>query len=237
MARRALIFQHMQGDGPGRFSALFADAGISTDTVHLHEGEQIPGLAGYDLLFVLGGAQDTWQEYEHPWLVAEKQAIREWVSQRAKPYIGICLGHQLLADALGGSVSRASQKEVGLHEITLGTERQHIFFEGLSGSYQVMQWHLAEIADLPADAVNLASSNATAFQALAVNEHALGVQFHFEWTPEVMRNWPESWKSAFDDERGEGAFSKVLEESAPHMSAYAKFAETIFCNFRKANGL
>ena len=227
----------MQGDGPGRFSDLFSGAGLVADTVHLHEGQDIPGLAGYDLLFVLGGAQDTWQETEHPWLVAEKQAIREWVSERAKPYIGICLGHQLLADALGGTVAPAVRKEIGVCEVTLDADRRHSFFDGLTGSHKVMQWHQAEIVDLPPEAVNLASSNATASQALAVNEHALGVQFHFEWTPDVMQNWPESWKSAFDEERGEGAFSKFLKESAPHMSAYGKFAERIFCNFRQANGL
>ena len=78
--------------------------------MRLFEGQAIPSLAPYDFLFVLGGSQDTWQEDEHPWLKDEKEAIREWVMDRAKPYFGVCLGHQLLAAALGGEVALADDE-------------------------------------------------------------------------------------------------------------------------------
>ena len=100
--KRALVFQHMDHDHPGRFLDFFAEDGIVPEPVRLFEGQDIPSLAPYDFLFVLGGAQDTWQEDQFPWLAAEKQAIREWVVERARPYFGVCLGHQLLSRALGG---------------------------------------------------------------------------------------------------------------------------------------
>ena len=118
--------------------------------MRLFEGQAIPSLAPYDFLFVLGGAQDTWQEDQHPWLAAEKQAIREWVVERAKPYFGVCLGHQLLATALGGEVAPADEGEVGVFDVTLTEEAtSHRLMQGLEPSQKVMQWHMAEVKRVP----------------------------------------------------------------------------------------
>ena len=117
--KRALVFQHMDHDHPGRFLDFFSEDGIVPEMVRLWEGQEIPNLAPYDFLFVLGGAQDTWQENEHSWMLAEKAAIREWVWDRAKPYFGVCLGHQLLCDALGGEVALAAEPEVGVFDVSL----------------------------------------------------------------------------------------------------------------------
>ncbi len=76
--KRAIVLQHMNHDFPGRFLDYFAEENLVPDFVRLFEGQTIPSLAGYDFMFVLGGAQDTWQEDEYPYLKAEKQAIREW---------------------------------------------------------------------------------------------------------------------------------------------------------------
>ena len=112
--KKALVLQHMNHDHPGRFLDWFAEDGIVPVPVRMFEGQEIPPLAGFDFMFVLGGAQDTWQEQQFPYLKAEKQAIREWVWDRAKPYFGVCLGHQLLATALGGEVALADEGEVGV---------------------------------------------------------------------------------------------------------------------------
>src|SRR5258708_3771618 len=99
--KRALIFQHMDHDHPGRFLDYFAEDRIVPHFVRLWEGEDIPALKDFDVMFVLGGKQDIWEEPDYPWMTAEMGAIREWVVERAKPYIGVCLGHQLLNAALG----------------------------------------------------------------------------------------------------------------------------------------
>ena len=106
---RALILQHMDHDHPGRFLDWFAEDGIVPDFVRVFEGQEVPSLANYDLMFVLGGSQDTWEDARFPHLAMEKAAIREWVWDRAKPYFGVCLGHQLLATALGGEVGTGGE--------------------------------------------------------------------------------------------------------------------------------
>ena len=106
-----LIFQHVRVEHPGVFREFFAADGIEWRAIELDEGEPIPSLDGFDALLSFGGPMDVWQEREYPWLVAEKAAIRSWVCERQKPFLGICLGHQLLADALGGRVAKMDVPE------------------------------------------------------------------------------------------------------------------------------
>ena len=94
-------------------------------------GEPIPDLAAFDALWVMGGPMDVWQEAEHPWLKAEKAVIREAVIDRAMPYLGICLGHQLLADALGGVVRPMPEPEIGPFEIELSDAAAGSLLAGL----------------------------------------------------------------------------------------------------------
>lgn len=238
--KRALVFQHMDHDHPGRFLDYFAEDGILPEPVRLFAGQEIPSLAPYDFLFVLGGAQDTWQEEEHPWLAAEKQAIREWVVDRAKPYFGVCLGHQLLATALGGEVAPASEGEVGVFDVTLSdTARRHRLMQGLEPSHKVMQWHMAEVKRVPAGAEVLASSPRTPVQALAVGDHAIGTQFHCEFTPQTVAGWSSlpSWIASLERHRGPGGYHTLLRESFPLMPQMAQMTRRMYDNLVTATGL
>jgi GMP synthase-like glutamine amidotransferase len=240
MARRVLVFQHMEVDSPGRFSDLFRASGATVRVVKPFAGEDIPSLAAYDLLFALGGAMDVWQEEAHPWLKDEKQAIREWVGERAKPFIGICLGHQLLADAMGGEVGMAKAAEVGLHDISLiDGAANHPFFGGVGPAQKVLQWHHAEVKRVPEGARVLASAPGTAVQAIAIGEHALGVQFHFEWTLDSIRGWSQvpEWIVALERHLGAGAHPRLIAEAEPHLPAITRMTETIYSNFMRKTGL
>lgn len=240
MARRVLVLKHMEGDSPGRLSGRFAAAGYGVDEVEVFRGQAIPALDRYDLMLVLGGAMHAWEEEAHPWLAGEKAAIREWVGERAKPYIGICLGHQLLADALGGEVGLAAVPEIGVHHVTVGEAAgAHPFVAGLAGRHKAMQWHLAEVTRLPAGGQGLASSAGTAVQAMAVDDHALGVQFHCEWTLESIRGWAavDGWVPALEAHVGAGGHARLLASAAPHMPAIAAMTERIYSNFARASGL
>jgi len=238
--KRALVFQHMDHDHPGRFLDYFAEDRIVPEMVRLWEGQEIPSLAGYDLMFVLGGKQDAWQEDEYPWLVAEKAAIREWVEDRAKPYIGVCLGHQLLASALGGDVAPAERHEVGVFDVELTDEgRQHKLFEGLPTRSKVMQWHFAEVKRAPCQATVLALSENADVQAIAVGHHAIGTQFHCEFTPQTMTGWSSlpSYIASLERHRGEGAYQRLMAEAFPLMPAMASATRQIYDNLMAATGL
>jgi GMP synthase-like glutamine amidotransferase len=132
LMKKALILQHMNHDHPGRFLDWFAEDGILPVPVRMFEGQQIPPLKDYDFMFVLGGAQDTWQEADYPYLAEEKSRSANGCGSAPEPYFGVCLGHQLLATALGGEVAPADEGEVGVYDVALTEEgRAARAFEGL----------------------------------------------------------------------------------------------------------
>jgi GMP synthase-like glutamine amidotransferase len=238
--KRALVFQHMDHDHPGRFLDFFAEDGIVPEMVRLWEGQAIPNLAGYDFLFVLGGAQDAWQDREHEWMQAEKAAIREWVWDRAKPYFGVCLGHQLLCDSLGGEVGMAEKAEVGVFEVSLTDDgREHPLFAGVGPVNKVMQWHWAEVKRAPQGAKVLAKSNQSAIQSVAIDNHAIGTQFHSEFTPQTMAGWSSipDYMASLEKQNGPGAYRRFVDEATPLMPGMARMSRQIYDNLMVATGL
>jgi GMP synthase-like glutamine amidotransferase len=235
--KRALVIQHMEHDHVGRFAEYFAEDDILPTTVRPFMGEDIPSLASFDLMFVLGGAQNTWQDDEFPYLQMEKQAIREWVGKRAKPYFGICLGHQLLADALGGSVGIAAQAEVGVLDVRV-TEPTTLF-AGLPQTLAVMQWHHAEVQRVPEGAQILASSVATSVQAQSIGDHAFSTQFHCEFTPQAVLGWAAlpNYVKALERDLGAGAHGRFVESCWPHMPEMGRNTRVLWENFKRTSGL
>jgi GMP synthase-like glutamine amidotransferase len=230
----------MDHDTPGRFLDFFVADGIQPKSVRLWEGQEIPPLKDFDLMFVLGGAMDVWESEQYPWLEAEMEAIREWVADRAKPYIGLCLGHQLLAKALGGEVGLATEGEIGVHEVMVnGAAHGHRLFDGLSGSYKVMQWHHAEVKTPPKAASVLASSVRTAVQAMAIEDHALGLQFHAEFSPQTVASWESlpSYIATLERELGAGAYDRVSAQAYPLMPQMGAMAQRLYHNLKSASGL
>jgi GMP synthase-like glutamine amidotransferase len=237
--KRALVFQHMNYDHPGRFLDFFAEDNMVPHAVRLWEGQAIPPLHGFDFLFVLGGAQDTWQEAEHPWLMAEKQAIREWVVERSKPYFGVCLGHQLLCDALGGTVAPAQEAEVGVCTVSITpVGRDNALLSGVPAEHKVMQWHWAEVKAVPPGVAVLAASERSAVQVAAYGDHAVGTQFHCEFTPQTMATWASipSYISSLESAGGPGAYERVVAEATPLMPEMGRITRQIYDNLARASG-
>ena len=187
---RIIVFQHLAVEHPGRFRTLWTDAGDDWRAAELDAGEAIPDLAAFDLLVVMGGPMDVWQEQAHPWLIREKAAIRHWVQDLRRPYLGVCLGHQLLAAALGGAVGLMARPEVGLARIDLTPEGQRDpLFAGLGPTFETFQWHGAEVARVPDGGLVLARNEACAIQAMRWGDHAYGLQFHPEIEPDAIAEW------------------------------------------------
>ncbi|HLT03103.1 MAG TPA: type 1 glutamine amidotransferase [Geminicoccaceae bacterium] len=232
---RILVLQHMSLAHAGIFRACMRAAGMAWDVVALEAGEPIPTLADYDALLVMGGAMDVWQEAQHPWLRAEKQAIRAAVLEHGMAYLGICLGHQLLAAALGGEVREAATPEVGIREVRLNAAgRSSPLFEGLPERSRWLQWHAAEVVTPPAGAEVLAYSDACAVQALAVGERAFGLQFHAEVDLPTLADWlsDAETRAALVRHRGADGPERLRAEAAAAMPALEGAARQIFDNFR-----
>ncbi len=235
---RVLVFQHIGVEHPGIFREFLTADGGSWDAVELDAGEAIPSFAGpvfdrYDALWVMGGPMDVWQEREHPWLVAEKQAIRDWVAA-GKPFLGVCLGHQLLGDALGGRVGPGAAPEVGILTVEM-TEagRADPLFAGLPATKRCLQWHGAAVLEPPPGAVVLAGSPICPVQAMRVGPCAYGLQYHVEATADTVPEWgcvPE-YESALEAVQGPGALARFRAETERHLPTLNAAARRLYDNF------
>jgi GMP synthase-like glutamine amidotransferase len=233
---RFLVFQHIACEHPGIFRDFLQADGIAYDAVELDEGDAIPPLERYDALWVMGGPMDVWEEDQHPWLVAEKAAIREAVRERGMPYMGLCLGHQLLGAALGGKVGKMKTAEVGILGVELTAEgRADPIFAGMAHSQKALQWHGAEVQVAPPGAVILASSPLCPNQAMRVGSNAYGLQYHVELTSRTVPEWGEvpAYACSLDDTLGKGALPRLRDEAAGLMPEFNRSARQIYDNFMR----
>ncbi len=231
---KLLVFQHIDCEHPGSLRNYLREDGIDWDAVELDEGEKIPDLEPYDMLWVMGGPMDVWDVDEHPWLVAEKQAIRTWVNDLKKPYLGMCLGHQLLADALGGTCGPARPPEIGILEVSLTSEAANDpVFGDLPKTQKCLQWHSVEVAQAPEGAVVLASSPECRVQAMRVGTNAWSTQYHVEVEPDTIINWgaiPE-YRKALEDGLGKGAYDVIKSDGDAAMEEFGQSSRQLYNNF------
>lgn len=193
VSSRVLVVQLCDDDGPGRLGDWLTASGLDLDVVRPDLGAELPALSDYDGLVVLGGPQAAYDPpATSPYLEPVMSLLRRAVADQV-PTLGVCLGGQLLARALGGVVRNGGRgPEIGAHLVAKrDVAAEDPVFRAVPFTPDVIQWHYDEIAELPPSAVLLASSPAYPNQAFRVGERAWGLQFHIETTPEMVAHWAE----------------------------------------------
>lgn len=198
----------------------------------LYAGERPEALEDYDLLVVAGGSQHVWQVAEHPWLADEKSYIADAI-KADKAVLGLCLGGQLVAEALGAEVYKAESKEIGWHPITIAREGLEKGIFGRSAqNVTTFHWHSAQFT-LPPGSVPLASNSATPVQGFAsLTRPVVGLQFHPEYTRNMVRYFAtdygvENWEPETYVHSAEKTLSMTeeLSDTYPLMAHILDFME------------
>ena len=190
------VLQHHPAENLGAIADALEEAALAWQYVRVFDGQPIPdGMKGAGGLIVMGGPQTVYQLDRYPYLRDEMRLIDSALKEH-KPILGVCLGSQLLAATLGAQVRRGEQREIGWYPVRLAeSARDDRLLRGLPGEFVAAHWH-SDVFDLPADAIKLASSDATEVQAYRYRDNAWGFLFHAEMTIEIMRK--------LVDEFGEG---------------------------------
>ena len=165
---------------------MLAD-GLNLTTIELDEGEKIPNdLTKYDGMLCMGGPMDTYMEKKYPWLVEEKKRIKEFVVNLKKPYLGFCLGCQLLGEVVGGKVVKSNPAEIGMMDINFtDNKKKDILFSKFPDNIKSLQWHSYEVqgVDKNPDITLIASSPITKYQIFKYQDHAYGCLLYTSPSP------------------------------------------------------
>ena len=233
-----IVLQHIKIEDPGYIKDLMLADGFNLTTIELDEGEKIPtDLSNFDAMFCMGGPMDTWMEKEYPWLIDEKKAIKRFVIDLKKPYLGFCLGCQLLGEIIGGKVVKSINPEIGMLNINFSENKNSDpLFSKFPKNITSLQWHSYEVQGLEDNnAVTLlASSSETKYQIFRYQNHAYGIQFHIEVKDTTVSEWgcvPE-YKSALEKQLGTNALEKFNNEAQINMKNMNDYSNILYSKFK-----
>jgi GMP synthase-like glutamine amidotransferase len=236
--KKIIILQHISIEDPGYIKDLMIKDNFDLTTIELDEGEKIPeNLDQFDAMFCMGGPMDTWMEKDFPWLIDEKKKIKEFVVDLKKPYLGFCLGCQLLGEVVGGKVVKSNKPEIGILDINfLENKNNDKLFSKFPNTIKSLQWHSYEVQNLEniKNITLIASSPDTKYQIFKFHEHAYGIQFHIEIKKTTVSEWgcvPE-YKSALEKELGDGALDKFDQDAKDQMSSMNQYSTILYNNFK-----
>lgn len=187
------FLQHVSQEGPGSILNWATERKFSSSSTQMDSGEILPETDTFDWLIILGGPMSVHDEHLHPWLIAEKNLIRQ-AMQQEKVIIGICLGAQLIAHVADAEVRPNTLPEIGFFPVRFNeTAKNDPVFRLFPKLLTTFHWH-GDIFSLPVNAVNMASSEITPCQAFRLNETIFGIQFHPESTEDSISSMLEHGK-------------------------------------------
>lgn len=232
MEKTALILQHTAEERGGLFENILQEKDWILDVRPLFSGAPLPAsLQDYGMVLVLGGPMSVNDEKDHPFLKEEIPFIR-MALKIGHPVLGICLGAQLMAKALGARVYPGPHKEIGWYWLNqTPSARSDPLFAHLDPYFLVFQWH-GETFDLPSEAICLAGNQAYPHQAFRLGTSAYGLQFHFELTKPMLRTWLSSWVEEIKAARPQPLTARsILEEARIYMDRLHQQARAVFVEF------
>jgi len=225
VSRSVLVLQHAEPESPGILAEILHERGFPIHVVRPYRDEPVPeSAAGWSGLVVMGGPMGVYEEARHPHLGAEVRLIRSALDE-GLPIVGVCLGSQLLAAALGGRVA-PGMREIGWFRVVLSPEASRDpLWSGVQSPFTPFHWH-GDAFDLPAGCVPLARSERTVCQGFAYREQAYGFLFHLEVTEPMVR----AMTGAFPEELAVAGVDRdgLLREAARALPAIAGIASTVF---------
>ena len=236
---KILILQHIACETPGYIKDLMIKDNLNLTTIQLDEGEKIPqDLNEFDAMLCMGGPMDTWMEKDYPWLIEEKNKIKEFIIDLEKPFLGFCLGCQLLGEVLGGQVLKSNPSEIGvLHIHSQEDINIDPVFNFLPHTFKALQWHSYEVAGLEnnKNVSVLGSSPTTKYQIFGYKKFAYGIQFHFEIRSTTVDDWatvPE-YKNALEQSLGSEALPEMKNAVNAEISTMQGQCKLLYQNFLK----
>jgi len=234
---KIISLQHIAIEDPGTFKDFLLADGHELTTIQLDEGENIPSnLDEFDAMLCMGGPMDTFMEDEFNWLVGEKKAIGEYVLNLKKPFLGFCLGCQLLGEILGGKVVQSNPPEIGVLDIDVSDQAiTDPVFNFLPNKIKALQWHSYEVQGLESNPnINIiGSSPTTKYQIFGYNNHAYGIQFHLEIRKSTVDDWaavPE-YKNALEQSLGQEALPLMKKEVNEEIDNMMAQCNQLYQNF------
>ena len=234
-----IVLQHIKIEDPGYIKDLMIADGVKLTTVELDEGDHIPDdIAKFDAMFCMGGPMDTWMEKDYQWLIDEKKRIKEFVVDLKKPYLGFCLGCQLLGEVIEGRVVKSNNSEIGMLNIDFSENKKNdLLFSKFPEKITSLQWHSYEVRNLESNknVTLIASSPETKYQIFKYQNHAYGIQFHIEVKDTTVNDWgcvPE-YKSALEKQLGKGALEKFDKEAQNNMQNMNSYSKILYENFKR----
>ncbi len=223
---KVAVLQHIHCETLGTIADALDAKGVEANYVRSFEGDKIPSDLGDSRgLIVMGGPMGVYEQDLHPFLREELQLI-ESALRSERPVLGVCLGSQLLAAALGAQVKKNTSKEIGWYPVTLTPSgREDPLWSGAVPSFMGFHWH-GDVFDLPRGAVSLASSALTPCQAFRYGRNAYGLLFHMEVTAEMIG----AMVNTFQDElQHEGIDGRALTaEAEEHLGGLQQIGASVY---------
>jgi GMP synthase (glutamine-hydrolysing) len=228
---KILVLQHHPAENLGSIADALEDVALAWQYVRVFDGQPIPqDTRGVGGLIVMGGSETVYQLDRYPYLREEMRLIEDALKQN-KPFLGVCLGSQLLAATLGATVRRGESREIGWYPVRVNDAvMQDRLLRGLPAEFVPAHWH-SDVFDLPAGAIALASSEKTPLQAFRYGDQAYGILFHAEMTLEILEALVTEFRDGLKRVGIDG--DAILAQAPAYLPQLAEIGAAIFSRWAR----